>query len=207
MSGICGQFNLDDAPVAAADLRAMTSILGQRGPDRTDQWQDGSVGLGHTLLATTPELEFERQPFKHAETGCVITADVRLDNRKELLAALGLSGRRESVGDAELILRIYLEQSEDCLDRLLGDFAFAIWDPRHQKLFCARDHFGMRPFCYHHSPSKRFLFASSPQSILVLAQVPYRINKGRIADFLVPQLEWIDYKHVFRGDLPSSART
>ena len=197
MSGICGQFNLDNAPVADTDLRAMTAMLEQRGPERTGRWRDESTGLGHTLLATTPELVFERQPFKHAETGCVITADVRLDNREELLAALGWSGRNESVGDAELIIAGYLEWGDKCLDRLLGDFAFALWDPRHQKLFCARDHFGMRPFYYHHAPGKRFLFASDARAILVLPQVPYRINEGRVADFLVPQLEWIDYTSTF----------
>ena len=66
MSGICGLFNLDDAPVAEADLRAMSAMLERRGPERTGRWLDGPVGLGHTLLATTPELLFERQPFKHA---------------------------------------------------------------------------------------------------------------------------------------------
>jgi len=197
MSGICGQFNLDSAPVAEADLRAMTAMLQQCGPDRTDIWQHEHCGFGHTLLATTPELQYERQPFVHADTGCAITADVRLDNREELLAALGLSERRESTGDAELILRAYLEWSDDCVDRLLGDFAFAINDPRHRKLFCARDHFGMRPLYYHHAPRKRFLFASDARAILVLSQVPYRLNEGRIADFLVPELEWTDYTSTF----------
>jgi asparagine synthase (glutamine-hydrolysing) len=197
MSGICGLFNLDDAPVAEADLCAMTAMLEQRGPEGTGQWRDGPVCLGHTLLATTPELLFERQPFEHAETGCVITADVRLDNRGELLGALGLFERRESVGDAELILVAYLSWKEKCVDRLLGDFAFAIWDPRRQMLFCARDHFGMRPFYYHHQPGRRFLFASDARAILVLPQVPYRINAGRVADFLVPELEWIDYTSTF----------
>jgi len=201
MSGICGQFNLDDAPVAAADLRAMTAMLEKRGPERTDRWHDGPTGLGHTLLATTPELVFERQPFKHAETGCVITADVRLDNRDDLLVALGLSDRSETIGDAELILLAYLAWSEQCLDRLLGDFAFALWDPRHQKLFCARDHFGMRPFYYHHAPGKCFLFASDARAILVLPQVPYKINEGRVADFLLEELEWIDYTSTFFEDV------
>ena len=201
MSGICGLFNLDNAPVADGDLRSMTAMLEKRGPERTGVWRDGPIGLGHTLLATTPELNFERQPFTHAETGCVITTDVRLDNRDELLSALGLSERSKSIGDAELILVAYLEWGEDCLDRLLGDFAFAIWDPRHKKLFCARDHFGMRPLYYNHAPGERFLFASDARAILVLPQVPYRINEGRVADFLVPQLEWIDYTSTFFDDV------
>jgi len=197
MSGICGLFNLDDAPVAATELRAMTSMLEKRGPEGTNRWRDGQIGLGHTLLATTPELQFERQPFKHHETGCVITADVRLDNRDVLLDSFELSERNDSIGDAELILVAYLEWGEKCLDRLLGDFAFAIWDPRHQVLFCARDHFGMRPLYYHHLQGRHFLFASDARAILVLPQVPYRINEGRVADFLVPELEWYDYTSTF----------
>jgi asparagine synthase (glutamine-hydrolysing) len=201
MSGICGLFNLDDAPVADADLRAMTAMLEKRGPERTGCWRDGSACLGQTLLATTPELQIERQPFTHSQTGCVITADVRLDNRDELLSAIGLPERRDSIGDAEIILRAYLTWGENCLDWLLGDFAFAIWDPRHRKLFCARDHFGMRPFYYHYMPNKRFVFASDARAILVLPQVPYQISQGRIADFLVPELEWIDYTSTFFDEI------
>jgi asparagine synthase (glutamine-hydrolysing) len=197
MSGICGQFNLDDAPVAATDLQAMTSMLERRGPQGTNRWQDGSVGLGHALLATTPELQLERQPVTHQETGCVITADVRLDNRDELLDALALSQQQEALGDGGLILAAYLNWGDACLDHLLGDFAFAIWDPRHRKLLCARDHFGLRPLYYHHVPGQRFLLASDARAILVLPQVPYRINQARIADYLVPELEWIDYTSTF----------
>jgi len=197
MSGICGQFNLDDAPVASADLRAMTSMLEKRGPDGTGRWHDGAVSLGHTLLTTTPESLFENQPFTHTETGCVISADVRLDNRDELLDALALQEQRESTGDAELILTAYIAWGDACLDRLLGDFAFAIWDPRQKMLFCARDHFGMRPLYYHHLQGQHFLFASDARAILVLPQIPYRINDGRVADFLVPELEWIDYTSTF----------
>jgi len=201
MSGICGLINLDGKPVAEEQLWSMTAMLEKRGPERTGHWLDGSTGLGHTLLATTPELVFERQPFKHTETGCVITADGRLDNRDELLDSFGLLAEHDSIGDAELILLTYLKWGEDCLSRLLGDFAFAIWDPRHQTLFCARDHFGMRPFYYHHAPGKRFVFASDARAILVLPQVPYRINAGRVADFLVPELEWIDYTSTFFEDV------
>jgi asparagine synthase (glutamine-hydrolysing) len=197
MSGICGLFNLDAAPAVEVDLQSMTAMLERRGPGGTGHWHEGPVGLGHTLLATTPESLFEHQPFRHSATGCVITADVRLDNRAELLAALNLSSRAAATGDAELILLAYLEWSDRCLDRLLGDFAFAIWDPRHKKLLCARDHFGMRPFYYHHAPREGFRFASDARAILVLPQVPYQVSQGRIADFLVPQLEWIDYTSTF----------
>ena len=197
MSGICGLFNLDGNPAADADIRSMTALLEARGPERTGTWQKHAVGLGHTLLATTPELQFERQPLEHAETGCVITADVRLDNRDELGAGLDLPRPLDVTGDAELILLAYLRWGEACVDHLLGDFAFAIWDPRSQNLLCARDHFGMRPFYYHHAPGQRFVFASDARALLVLSEVPHNINEGRIADFLVPEFEWFDYESTF----------
>ena len=122
---------------------------------------------------------------------------MRLDNRDELLNTFGIESKADVTGDAELILRAWLKWAEDCPDRLLGDFAFAVWDPRHSKLFCARDHFGMRPFYYYHASEQRFVFASCARAILVLPQVPYQINEGRVADFLVPQLEWVDYTSTF----------
>lgn len=195
MSGISGIFNLDGAPIAEADLRATVAMLQRRGPDRTGCWLNGVVGLGHTLLASTPESATEEQPFRHNQTGCVITADVRLDNREELFTSLRIDD--QTVGDAELILRAYLEWGDDSPARLLGDFAFAIWDPRSNTMFCARDHSGIRLLYYHHIPGKHFVCASIPRAILVLPQVPYQINLGRVADFLVQELEWIDYTSTF----------
>lgn len=175
----------------------MARQLERRGPDRTAVWSHGAAGLGHTLLATTPELAFERQPFEHALSGCVITADVRLDNRDELLAALQLTDRAASIGDGELILEVYLAWGEEGVARLLGDFAFAIWDPRRRAMFCARDQFAVRPFYYHHAPGRLLAFASQPRAILAVPRVPYQISEGRVADFLTGELEWIDYTSTF----------
>lgn len=197
MSGILGFLALDDEPAASRDLAAMASLVDRRGPDRTGVWLDGPVGLGHSMLVTTPELAFERQPVVHGLSGCVITADVRLDNREELLVALRLPDRAATLGDAGLILEAYLAWGEGCVEKLLGDFAFAIWDSRKRAIFCARDQFGMRPFYYHHTPGRFFVFASEPRAILVLPNVPYQINEGRVADYLVSALEWIDYTSTF----------
>ena len=126
--------------------------------------------------------------FTHDETGCIIAADARIDYRVP-------SGDARS--DAEYILETYLRRGEDCVDELNGDFAFAIWDPREHKLLCARDRFGVRPFCYHFAAGQRFLFASSARTIIGNPNVPYALNAGRIADFLVPELEWIDLTSTF----------
>jgi asparagine synthase (glutamine-hydrolysing) len=101
------------------------------------------------------------------------------------------------VGDAALILHTYLKWGERCPEHLLGDFAFAIWDGRRERLFCARDQVGMKPFYYHHSPRRFLAFGSEPRAVLGLPQVPYRINEGRIADFIVDELEGIDQTSTF----------
>jgi asparagine synthase (glutamine-hydrolysing) len=197
VSGICGLVNQDGAPVSDDDVRRMASLLERRGPEGTHIWGIGPAGLGHTLLATIPEALAERLPLADGASGCVITADVRLDNRAELLEALRLEDLAATVGDAGLVLAAYLRWDTACVEHFLGDFAFAIWDARQRRLFCARDHFGLRPLYYHHSAGHFFAFASAPRAILVLPQTPYRLNEGRIADFLVSQLEGIDKTSTF----------
>ena len=197
MSGIFGFLNLDGEPACAKNLERMASILARRGPEAIRMWNNGSVGLGHTLLATTPEAVFESLPLRHTESECIITADVRLDNRDELLAALGIRERTTTIGDAEIILLAYLSWGDACVGRLLGDFAFALWDSHRRKLFCARDQFGMRPFYYHNNSGHIFAFASEPRAILVLQQIPYRVNESRIADCLHNELESFDKTSTF----------
>ena len=91
--------------------------------------------------------------------------------------------------DAELLLRAYARWGERAPEHLLGDFAFALWDGRRHTLFCARDHFGVKPFYYHHAPGRLFAFASEIKGLLALAEVPRRLNETRVADYLVPLLE------------------
>jgi len=195
MSGICGIFRLDGG--LPMGLEAMLRKLERRGPDGTHTFRDGAVALGHAALNTTPESLSETLPFIHAETGCAITADLRLDNRDELIAALGLDAKDRVIGDGEIILHAYLRWGEDCPARLLGDFAFAIWDPRGRKLFCARDQMGMKQLIWHRTQGRLFAFASEPRAVLLAEGVPKRINEGRIADFLENYLEGIDYTSTF----------
>ncbi len=202
MSGVFGFYRISGKPVVMDDLEKMAAPLKRRGPEGTGYWHSGPTGFGHTLLATTPEQVHERLPMVHDASGCVITADVRLDNRDELLAALCIPETDPGIiGDARIILESYLAWGEDCVQRFLGDFAFAVWNPVRQRLFCGRDHLGMRPMYYHYSPARLMVFASEPRAILMLPQVSYRINEGRIADFLVSQLEGIDKTSTFFEDV------
>ena len=90
---------------------------------------------------------------------------------------------------------------ESCPEKLLGDFAFAIWDEKKQALFCARDHFGLKPFYYYHQPGKAFIFASEIKALFCVTDVPRRLNELRIADYLVSYVEdetITFYKQIFR---------
>jgi asparagine synthase (glutamine-hydrolysing) len=200
MSGICGIVRLDGGAPSPAEIAPMCEILQRRGPDGTGTWIGEGAALGHTLLATTPEALVERLPLADAESGCTITADARLDNREELLAALGLTGETRVIGDGELILLSYLRWGEDCPKHLLGDFAFAIWDERRQQLFCARDHMGMRQMLYYHDAGRLFVFATEAQAVLAHPGVPKCINEERIADFL-DDIEGIDLPSTFFKDV------
>ncbi len=180
MSGICGVLALGEPP----SLGPILEVLKRRGPDGTRAWTGGPAALGHTLLATTPEALVEVLPLTDGDSGCTITTDARIDNRNELLAEFGLAGEARIVGDGELILAAYGKWGVDCPTHLLGDFAFAIWDAKRHRLFCARDHFGMRPLYIAHPPGGAFLFASESEAILALGTVPRRIDEGRIADYL-----------------------
>lgn len=198
MSGISGLYFLDGRPAEKGELAAMMEPLRRRGPDGVGMWTGGAVGLGHTALNTTPEALLESQPVSMEEGRLVITADARIDNRPELIGQLGLEATEASIlGDSEFILRAYQLWGIRCPERLLGDFAFAIWDAGERRVFCARDHFGIRPFNYHHAPGRLFAWASEVRAVLTLDHVPHRINEGRIADFLITQLEGVDKTSTF----------
>ena len=190
MSGITGVYYLDERPVEQQNIARMIDTLAHRGPDGADIWIDGSVGLGHRMLWTTPESLIEKLPLVNRANNIVITSDCRIDNREELIAALQLNNRSsEKITDSELVLGAYEKWGEECPQHLLGDFVFAIWDKRKQTLFCARDHMGIKPFYYFHQPGKLFAFGSEIKALLSLPDVPRRLNEVRIADYLNLMLE------------------
>lgn len=196
MSGICGVVRLDGRAASSGDVGVLLTGLHQRGPDRSGAQCSGPAGLGHALLATTPEGALEPMPFSHTESGCIITADVRLDNRGELIAALGIDPKGRVIGDGELILRAYLKWDTACTSHLLGDFAFAIWDARLRRLFAARDHTGMRQLIHHHRPGHLFTFASQADALARHTDIPSEINELRIADYL-EEMESADLTSTF----------
>lgn len=181
MSGVAAIFHRDERPVDARDLRIMLDAAPWRGIDGADVHTSGHVGLAHAKTAVTPEDETERQPLVSPRTGCVISATVRLDNRADLIDKLGCP----KVGDGELILRAYEAWGFDLLPRLLGDFAFVLWDPRSQRMLCARDTSGQRSLFYR-ADSRTFAAASEIQQLLQDPSVPLAANEATIRDYLTP---------------------
>lgn len=190
MSGIVGIHYLDGRPVEDENLSKMVDILAHRGPDGANIWVDGCVGLGHRMLWTTPESLIEKLPLVDQRGDLVITADARIDNREELIAALQINNRpADKVVDSELILAAYEKWGEDCPKHLLGDFAFAIWDKRKQILFCARDHFGVKPFYYYFKSNQSLIFASEIKAIFCVPGVSRHLNEQKLADYLAIIME------------------
>src|ERR1700756_3090444 len=128
----------------------MTCFLAFRGPDAQEVWCDGPVGLRHTLLQITNGGTLENQPAQ-LDGRLWIVAAARIAARAELLDKLKAKSRTANSlilcsPDAELILHAYDTWGQACVEYLLGDFSFAIWDARERRLFCARDQFGGKPY-------------------------------------------------------------
>src|SRR5258707_2764036 len=166
-------------------LQSLVDFLSYRGPDSRECWMDGSIGLGHAMLRTRRESLGERQPAS-LDGRFWITADARLDGRAEFIAELQRSGRvvPPNAPDSELILHAYATWGTPCVEHLRGDFSFAIWDARNKQLFCARDHFGIKPFYYVHREN-RFLFTNTLNCLRMHPEVSDELNEAAIGDFLL----------------------
>lgn len=200
MSAILGIYFLDEYEhhVDPSDLERMMTSLAHRGLDGSGSWLNGPIALGHRMLWTTPQSLTEKLPLVHKtnETNDsanhnihVLTADARIDNRYELINALDFPlAMVNQITDGQLILAAYQKWGQGCPQKLLGDFAFAIWDEKQQLLFCARDRFGVKPFYYYLS-DKIFVFASEIKALFCWPQVPRHLNEVRIAEYLEPIFE------------------
>ena len=182
----------------------MTGMMKLRNQDEPRFWIDGNVGFACISIGNQISAKDNVSPYAHPNQQTIIVFDGHIDNSQELLPVLQphLSSNREPISDEAIILAAHEKWGLDFPKHLIGDFAFAIWDKKENRLICARDHFGVKPFYYHLS-GKSFLFASTPQAILASRMIPFVINEERIADHLVNPLEGVDktssfYRDIFR---------
>jgi asparagine synthase (glutamine-hydrolysing) len=188
MCGIAGFLSLTAAPYpqAAAALGAMSSLIAHRGPDGDGEWlsADGRIGLVHRRLAIIDLSLGGAQPMR-GQNGTVITYNGEIYNYVELREELSAHWTFRSTSDTEVILAAYDRWGDDCVSRLRGMFAFAIWDETSQKLFAARDRFGIKPF-YYTEQGGRLLFASEAKALLPFLP-DIRTDSSALAEYLTFQ--------------------
>ena len=186
MGAVCAIVALDGSRADPAILDAMVRSSAGRGPDGTRTFAIERAALAHLALHATPESRRERLPATIAPGPVVLTADARIDNRAELDAALRGSGHltEASPTDADLIAAAWRRFGAECPRRLVGDFAFVIWDGRTQELFAARDALGARPL--HFALTGRCFYAATDAAALLdCPGVDRRIDESAVAAHLL----------------------
>jgi asparagine synthase (glutamine-hydrolysing) len=185
VSAIFGVLAFDGRAIAERDLDRMGNVLAQRAPDGRKVVIEKPVGLGHGLMRVTAEDRHDAQPLRDREAGLILVADLRLDNRDQLAAALGIAPADLSgLADSALVLRAYRKWGEQCAERLLGDFVFALWDARAKKLVLARDHMGQR-YVHYHRGHGFFVFATEFNALWAYPDVPRVLGEAQIGRSLI----------------------
>lgn len=170
MCGIAGSLHLDGASASQELLDQMIGAIRYRGPDDVGVYSHGPVGLAHARLSII-DLAGGHQPMSIAKGTLWITFNGEIFNYIELREDLIKKGHRfTSSSDTEVLLHLYQEEGERCVDRLNGQWAFAIWDLAKRKLFLSRDRFGVRPL-YYTQTADSFLFASEIKALLACPEV------------------------------------
>jgi asparagine synthase (glutamine-hydrolysing) len=166
MCGIAGILNTSLAPVPGLrqKLAVTNTLLQHRGPDGEGLWSHarGHVGFAHRRLSII-DLSTGDQPMTDRH-GNWVTYNGEIYNYVELREELGLENFR-TTSDTEVILLAYRKWGDACVERFRGMFAFALWDEQRQRLFCARDRFGMKPF-YYTLVGDTMFFASEVKALL-----------------------------------------
>lgn len=161
----------------------MIGVIKHRGPDGEGYFTDNNIGLGHCYLATLNLPQWGKQPMINEQKNLWIIYDGEVYNFLDLREKLEKLGHKfKSNTDTEVILHGYEQWGTDCLNKLNGKWAFAIWDKKKRELFCSRDRFGIKPL-YYFSDGGSFYFASEIKSLLEL-NIPRRPNDALIYDFL-----------------------
>jgi len=189
MTAIAGIWRLDGRPDARDRIEPMLAVQSIYGPHDQAHWSNGDIGLGRALFRTLPEDMFDRGPVVGGGGALTLVADVRLDNRDDLVGLLAIDrGRAETMCDAQVLMVGFERWDEAVVDHLVGDFAFAVWDAKRHRLVLARDFLGQRPLHYHRGD--RFLaFASMPKGLHALAEIPRGPDEERTAEFLASMPE------------------
>ena len=182
MRGIIGLWHLDHRP-AEQPARRMLEGAAYSGGGAVQLWQQDDIALGVFPFESEPGGGASQRVERDGRY--VLVGDARIDNRREVVRMLHpAAASRAGDGEARLLLEAYARWGSACVDRLVGVFAFAVWDTQERTLFCARDPVGVRPFYYAFQPRRMFACASTLATLLSVPDVSRRVNETRVADYL-----------------------
>lgn len=198
MCGILGMFDRSGSPVPEGVLRAMADKLAHRGPDGAGIHMDGALGLGHRRLAILDLSEAGHQPMATPDGRYVISYNGEIYNFRELRKELEAAGRTfQSRCDTEVLLQAYAHWGRECLNRLNGMFAFAVWDRKTRELFLARDRYGIKPL-YVAEFGPTFLFASEIKALAVHPAFKADVDREALLEYFTFQNFFTD-RTLFKG--------
>ncbi|NRG40562.1 N-acetylglutaminylglutamine amidotransferase [Rathayibacter sp. VKM Ac-2835] len=184
MCGIAGEIRFDGARTDIGAVDRMTGCLVHRGPDGDGLWAAGRVALGHRRLAIIDLSAAGAQPMVDAALGLTIVFNGCIYNHRQLRVELEGKGHRFfSHSDTEVIGKAYAQWGEDCVDHLLGMFAFAIVERESGRVVLARDRLGIKPL-YLDETRERIRFASTVQSLLAAGGVDTSIDRTALMLYL-----------------------
>jgi asparagine synthase (glutamine-hydrolysing) len=203
MSGIAVVHNFDGSPASPQLLSRMLDAIDHRAIDGRGSWIHGGTGLGYACMRTTSEELEETQPYcvgSGADSLCLVF-DGRIDNRLELRKALVAAGAEpRGDTDSELILTAWQCWAEKSPQKIIGDFAYVIWDGSRHCMFCARDISGIRPLFYYRD-TRMLLCGSELHQLLACPAVPREPNPPVIAEYMCATLtDWNStlFRHLHR---------
>ncbi len=182
MSGLLLVWNSDPALATSSGFDRSFDALSHRGPDGSRICREGTVALGHQHFRTTLEEKSAEQPLVDPQGGLLLALDGRIDNRAELLSALGFRGEESGRSDASLLMAAHRTWGAACFERLLGSWAAVIVDRRRRRILCSRDPLGNRPL-YYCWKRGRLLVASEAAALLRHPGVSRAIDQEAVAHF------------------------
>ncbi len=190
MCGICG-IVAPARPAERETVAAMSELIAHRGPDGDGIFASDGVALGSRRLAILDLSDAGAQPFTSSDGNLHLVYNGEIYNYRELRSELTGRGHRfKSATDTEVIVHAYSEWGERCVERFNGMWAFALWDDREQRLFCARDRFGVKPF-YYRFDAGRLVFASELKAFRADPETTLRANERIVRDFV--RNDWFDH--------------
>jgi asparagine synthase (glutamine-hydrolysing) len=200
MCGICGYVTAPGQQPEIAILRQMNARLRARGPDEDGYLLRGRAGLAMTRLSII-DLASGHQPMSNEDGTVWVVFNGEIYNFEELRGSLMARGHAfRSRSDTEVIVHLYEESGEGCIEKLNGMFAIAIWDDRRQRLILARDRMGEKPL-YWTLVQKTLLFGSEPKSLLAHPLVSAELHLPTLSRYLFYQYvpaPWSIYRGIRR---------